>query len=103
MSVKVASMTSATVTALELRSGICQATTVNHEDTKGTKVLFRVLRGFVKKEVVCPDQARAGAFASAFACFASVANATGLEMASSDRLLRSSFTPACFNPLMNWP
>ena len=42
-------------------------------------------------------------FAAALACFASVANAAGLEMASSDRLLRSSVTPAFFKPLINCP
>src|SRR4051794_13546897 len=40
---------------------------------------------------------------AALACSASVANAEGLAMASSDRLLRSSVTPACLRPLMNWP
>ena len=44
-----------------------------------------------------------GVFARAFACCASLANAAGLAMASSDRLLRSSVTPAFLRPLMNWP
>ena len=42
-------------------------------------------------------------FAAPFACLASVANAAGLEIASSDRLLRSSVTPAFFRPLINCP
>ena len=42
-------------------------------------------------------------FAAALACLASVANAAGLEMASSDRLLRSSVMPAFFRPLINCP
>src|SRR5205085_8043249 len=35
---------------------------------------------------------------AALACFAKVANAAGLPIASSDRLLRSSVTPAAFRP-----
>src|SRR5262245_16816356 len=56
-----------------------------------------------------PDQARAGAFEAdgdrwaSRACCASLANAVGLAMASSDRLLRSSVTPAFFSPLMSVP
>src|SRR5262249_46319831 len=42
--------------------------------------------------------ARAADFAADFACFASDANAAGLDTASSDRLLRSSVTPAFFRP-----
>jgi hypothetical protein len=37
-------------------------------------------------------------FAAALACFASDANAAGLEIASSERLLRSSAMPASFRP-----
>ena len=43
------------------------------------------------------------ALALALACFARLANAAGLAIASSDRLLRSSVTPAFFSPLMNCP
>src|SRR5476649_1406675 len=42
-------------------------------------------------------------FAAALACFASVANAAGLEIANSDRLLRSSVIPAFFKPLIICP
>jgi hypothetical protein len=41
--------------------------------------------------------------AAPFACLASVANAPGLAMASSERLLRSSVTPAFYRPLINCP
>ena len=37
------------------------------------------------------------------AVFASLANDAGDEIASSDRLLRSSVLPAAFSPAMNWP
>ena len=40
-------------------------------------------------------------FAADLACWTSVANAEGLAMASSDRLLRSKVTPAFLRPLMN--
>src|SRR6185295_13273832 len=40
-------------------------------------------------------------FAAPLACSASVANAAGLEIASSDRLFRSSVTPAFFKPLIS--
>ena len=38
-------------------------------------------------------------FAAPLACLASVAKAAGLAIASSDRLLRSSVTPACLQPV----
>ena len=41
--------------------------------------------------------------AESFACLARLANADGLAMASSDRLFRSSVTPAAFSPLINCP
>src|SRR5262249_16458302 len=51
----------------------------------------------------CRSYARPAVLAAFFACSARLANAAGLERASSERLLRSSATPACFSPLMNWP
>ena len=61
------------------------------------------------REACCDDgQARRRAAAGRLrgrpcACFARLANAAGLAIASSDRLLRSSVTPAFFRPLMNCP
>ena len=67
------------------RSRICQA---SMSATRSARSLRRLRRG-------------AAVFAALFACSASVANAAGLAIASSDRLLRSSVTPAFFRPLMN--
>ncbi len=68
--------------------------------TSGFRLQILRLR---RRSTALTAQARAAVLAVALACLARLANAAGLEIASSDRLLRSSVTPAFFRPLMNWP
>src|SRR5262245_51399149 len=82
---------------------------IRHDDTSGAPEMPSAPADGVERRRglrPTPGQARAGAFEAGFAsraCWASLANAAGLAMASSDRLLRSSVTPAFLSPLMNVP